>query len=196
MRLWATLGNLYRIGAVLVLLGLIPLGSLAWTRYQVYGTDDQFLTYAAAVVVTIVVAWLYWMFKPVLVSGRPMIIGPILRFLVGLGAILSVVFSLGFALIPIGIVYLLTADPDPRDYQRSSAKRSGPRFKPPSNFQPSGRVGPSGATVYSDVSRTLLVGHFESYIPIQVLDERDGYSRVVAATGESGWVDSRTVGSL
>ena len=47
------------------------------------------------------------MFKPVLVSGRPMIIGPILRFLVGLGAILSVVFSLGLALIPIGIVYLL-----------------------------------------------------------------------------------------
>lgn len=196
MRIWATLGNLYRIEAILGLLGIIPLASLAWDRYQLYGADDRFLTYAAVIVVGLVISWLLWMFKPVLISGRPMVIGPILRFLVGLGAILSVVFSLGLALIPIGIVYLLTADPDPRDYQRASAPRSGPRFKPPSNFQPSGRVGPSGATVYSDASRSVLVGHFESYIPIQVLDQRDGYSRVVAATGESGWVDSRTVGSL
>ena len=124
-----------------------------------------------------------------------MIIGPILRFLVGLEPSCPL-SSPWTGPIPIGIVYLLTADPDPSDYQRSSPKRSGPRFKPPSNFQPTGRVGPSGATVYSDASRTMLIGHFESYIPIQILDERDGYSRVVAATGESGWVDSRTVGSL
>jgi len=196
MRLWATLGNVARISAVFGVLSGAYAGYQAISRFQIGGADNVVRTEALATVIFLAVAVLLWLLKPVLISNRPPIIGPIVRILVVVYVILWVIGTLGLGLIFIGIVYLFTATPSPYEYASSGPRQQVPKFRAPSNFQPSGRVGPSGATLYSDSMRTELVGHFDSYIPIQVLEERNGFSHVVAGTGQSGWIDARTVSAL
>lgn len=215
-RIWATLGNLYRIEAFFGALGLIALTYSAIQRFQVVGADSVVLQYAAVIVVGLVICSLLWMIKPVLISNRPRIIGPIVRILIGgsfllgwlvLAALLATYYQYrgvveavllaAFAnFVYFGIVYAFTGEPAAYEYARAAPQQQAPRYKAPANFAASNRVGPSGAMLYSDAMRTELIGQFESYVPIQVLEQSGGFSRVTAATGQSGWVDSRTVGAL
>jgi hypothetical protein len=195
-RLWATFGNIARISAVfsVALVGLT--GYRAIERYQVVGVDPNVTRDAAAGALFLVVAVVLWLLKPVLITNRPAIIGPIVRLLVAIYMVLWVIATLGIGLIVIGIVYLVTAEPAAYEHARAAPGPQAPKYRAPTNFQPTNRVGPSGAMIYSDALRTELIGQFESYVPIQVLDQSGGFSRVTAATGQSGWVDNRTVGAF
>jgi len=196
MRLWATLGNVARISAIFGVLTGAYTGYQAIQRFQIGGDGNIVRTQAIATVVFLAVAVLLWLLKPVLISNRPPIIGPIVRVLVVVYMVLWVIGTLGLGLIFIGIVYLFTATPSPYEYARSGSRQKAAKFKAPTNFEPTGRVGPSGAMLYSDSQRSALIGQFESYIPIQVLEERNGFSHVVAGSGQSGWVDNRTVSAV
>lgn len=187
--MWAAFGNILRISAVFMLIGA-ALG--AQSTLGLIGTqrdDTVALLLGAFSAVMAVLAILYWLAKPALVSGRPFFV----RWLVGLYMAWWVISSLGFALIFIGIVYLFTGEPEPEPSFWRTERPASPRYKRPVDWQPSGKVGMSGAMVYSDPQRTDALGIFDSGIPVQVTDERDGYARVIAATGLAGWIDTRTL---
>lgn len=195
-RMWATFGNIARISAVFSFLLVGLTGYRAIERYQVVGVDGNVTRDAAAAALFLVTAVVFWLLKPVLITNRPAVVGPIARAIVVVYMILYVIGTLGLGLILIGIVYLFTGEPASYEYARAAPGPQTPKYKAPTNFQASNRVGPSGAMLYSDAMRTELIGHFESYVPIQVIEQSGGFSRVTAATGQSGWVDSRTVGGL
>jgi hypothetical protein len=47
--------------------------------------------------------------------------------------------------------------------------------------------------LYSNAEQDASVGILDSFVPVQVLDRRGGLANVVAATGEGGWVDLRSL---
>jgi len=190
LRMWATFGNILRINAVLGLIGAALGVQSTLDLLRTHRSDDLVLIIGTLSAAMVVIAVLYWLAKPALVSGRPFFV----RWLVGLYMALWVFSSLGFALIIIGVFYLFTGEPDIEERRwRSPEAPAAPRYRKPINWQPSGKVGPSGAMVYSDPQRTDHLGLIDSGIPVQVTDERDGYARVVAATGFAGWIDNRTL---
>ncbi len=186
-RAWAAIGNVLRITAVFGYLG----GALAAYRaaqlYQMGAPGALTLPAVALTIATFVVAFLFWNAKGPLVSGNL-----IVRLVVGVWVLLSVISSLGLDLIFIGIVYLFTAEPDSSEVFRKG-KTPKPRFTPPADWLATGRVGPSGAMVYSNAHRETSLGMIDSWVPVQVMDKSNGYAKVVAATGEGGWIDARTL---
>ena len=72
-------------------------------------------------------------------------------------------------------------------------KEPKPRFKAPAGWYATGKVGPSGAMLYDGPGSGDAAGIFDSFTPVQVVDKQGGYARVVAATGQGGWIDLRTL---
>ena len=134
-----------------------------------------------------VVSVIVWNLKGPLVSGNV-----IVRLIVGVYMLLWVISTVGLGLVFIGIVYLFTGEPASYDLVRKG-KPAKSRFKAPRNWQPTGRIGPSGATLYTQAAGGAPVGILDSWVPVQIVDKRNGLARVVAATGEGGWMDVRTV---
>lgn len=184
-RAWATVGNVLRIYAVFGYLA----GAVAvyWTvqRYQ-EGSSDQAILNGCLTLAILFLAILFWNAKGWLVHGDL-----IARLLAGIYMMFWVVSSLGTALIFLAVVYFFTGEPSSSDTEQAGPAK--PRHKQPANWQATGRVGASGAMVYSDTNRQSIVGMFESFIPVQVLDRKLGLVQVLAASGERGWIDSRTV---
>jgi hypothetical protein len=98
-------------------------------------------------------------------------------------------------LVFLGIAYLLTGEPEAKQSRvRNDVERpAAPRYRRPSNWQPTRRVGPSGTTVYYDPDRTMPVAMLDSDVPVQVTERGEGVAQVVAQTGLIGWVDVRTL---
>lgn len=190
-RAWAAIGNYYKINAAFLVVAGTLLGARAIDANQ-HGASSQFVLPIAALTVTsFAIAALLWNVRGFLIRGNL-----IARVLFGVPVLLSVIFSLGLALIwPFGVIYLFTGEPAAYEYYgfRGKSKEPPPRFKAPANWQASGRVGPSGAMLYRDPARTELTGIFDSYTPVQVVDRQNGLAHVVAATGQGGWIDLRTL---
>lgn len=186
-RVWATFGNILRLSAISGYLSGAFFSYAAFELYQRHVPTNQVLLPAALSVVSFVSAILLWNAKGPLVSGNVVV-----RLLVGLYMLWTVIGSLGIGLIFIGIVYLFTSEPASYDLVRKGKPPKSP-FKAPRNWEPTGRIGPSGATLYTDAARGAPSGILDSWIPVQILDKRNGLARVIAATGEGGWIDVRTV---
>ncbi len=186
-RTWAAIGNILRISAVFGYLSGAVLGYRAIELNQRVATANLVPLYAGGAFVAFFVAVLLWNLKGPLIRGNL-----IARVLVGAYMLLWIISTLGFALIFIGIVYLFTGEPD-NGYFFTTEKQSKPRNKAPHDWQPTGRVGPSGAMIYSTSNRASSIGILESSIPVQVMDKRNGLAQVVAASGEGGWIDVRTL---
>ena len=54
-------------------------------------------------------------------------------------------------------------------------------------------MGPSGATLYKGPVSEEPDGYFDSWTPVQVVESQNGLAHVVAATGQRGWIDVRTL---
>ena len=186
-RTWAAIGNVLRISAVFGYLSGAVLGYKAIQLNQQGMAGDLVALTAGGAGVAIVIAILLWNLKGPLIRGNL-----IARVLVGAYMLLWVVSTLGLGLIFIGIVYLFTGEPEAIDFY-TKQREAKPHFKSPSGWRATGRVGPSGAMLYSDAQRQENVGMFNSGVPVQVMDKRNGLARVVAATGEGGWIDVRTL---
>jgi hypothetical protein len=187
-RAWAAVGNVLRINAVFGYLGGAVLAYRTVELKQQGSPNDLVFLAGGATVATIFFSILLWNAKGPLISGNF-----IVRLLVGVWMLLGIVSSLGFDLIFIGIVYLFTGEPATNEIFRSGGEAPKSRFKAPQNWRPTGRIGPSGATVYSAADRTASVGILDSWIPVQVMDKRNGCAQVVAQSGEGGWIDVRTL---
>jgi hypothetical protein len=186
-RVWATFGNILRLSSLgFYLIGGL-LGYSAIQLYQARVPIDRVLVPVGFGALCFVAAILLWNAKGPLVSGNF-----IVRLIVGLYMLTYVVTSLGTALIFIGIVYLFTGEPASYDLVRKG-KEPKPAFKPPRNWEATGHIGPSGATLYTDATSGQPAGILDSWIPVQVTDKRNGLARVTAATGEGGWIDLRTL---
>jgi hypothetical protein len=183
--MWAAVGNLLRFYALLSFLG-IGLAATNLSDLERYGVPIE--PVLAIGLISIVINILLWMAKPALISGSPFFA----RWIIGLWLLLGIVTSFGLSLIPLAIAYLLTGEPETETFFRQDQPVK-PRFTPPRDWQPSGRVGASGATVYEDADRGEPVAMLESFLPVQVMDRRRGYTRVVAASGAAGWIDDRTL---
>jgi hypothetical protein len=96
---------------------------------------------------------------------------------------------------PFGVIYLFTGEPAAYDYYgfRGKGKEPKPRFAAPADWRPTGRVGPSGAMLYARPDSPDSAGIFDSFTPVQVVDKQNGFAHVVAATGQRGWIDDRTL---
>jgi hypothetical protein len=186
-RIWATFGNILKISAVFSFLGGGLLGYRAIQTNQLGGPRDLVLALTAGTILSFVLAVVFWNLKGPLIRGNL-----IARIPVGLYMLLYVIGSFGFGLLFIGIVYLFTSEPDAVDFYRPD-KPAKPRFAPPPNWQQTARVGPSGAMLYGSAARESAVGIFDSWLPVQVVEKRHGVAHVIAATGERGWIDDRTL---
>jgi hypothetical protein len=186
-RAWAAIGNYLRIGAAFSYIGAAILGYLAIDASQHGASGSVVQRYSIVAVISFVSAVLLWNAKGPLVSGNL-----IVRLIIGVWMLLGVITSLGLLLIVLGIIYLFTGEPDSSEtFGRVKAPKQ--RFKAPANWRATGHIGPSGATVYSDAVGGHPVGIFDSFTPVQVTDRRAGLAHVVAATGESGWIDTRVL---
>jgi len=189
-RFWAAIGNVLRLSAFVgFIVGLI-LAYAAIQDYQSGATGQLFVGRAIGAAVFLILSVLLWLTKAVLVSGRPFIV----RWLVGAYMLFWVISTLGIGAIVIAIAYALTGDDV--DWKSDQHTRNAPRVympKPPANWSASGRVGPSGASVYTDASRSESLGVFDSYVPVQIVDRRSGFAYVIAASGARGWIDQRTL---
>jgi hypothetical protein len=188
--MWAAIGNLLRLYSVLTFIGL----ALSVTSLPtLLGSDfppELVTPLVIFLLIDIVIAILLWMAKPALVSGSPFFV----RWLVGLWVVLSIIGSLGFYLVFIGIAYLLTGEPETESVFAYDREPPKPRYKPPKDWRPNGRVGPSGAMAYADSGREApMVAMFESSLPVQIVERRDGFTRVIASSGAAGWIDDRTL---
>lgn len=185
--MWAAIGNVLKIFSLPMFLstGLIAYNAMRLAQTQT--PREVIILTAGFGVVTLVFALLFWNAKGFLISGNA-----VARFLAGLYMLLWIVSSLGLALLFIGLAYLVTSEPEPESGwdERRPIK---PRFTKPRNWLPTGKVGPAGAMVYSNAEQDASVGIFDSFIPVQVLDRRNGLAHVVAATGEAGWIDLRSL---
>jgi len=189
--MWATIGNVFKISAAFGFVG---------TTFLAYGLIDanqrgirKELIPALAVMTVLSYAFciLCWNIKGPLIRGNP-----IARIIFGGWTLLAVIFSFGLNLIWIGIVYLFTSEPAAYDYYGmfgSRDKEPKPRFKTPVDWQATGRVGPSGATLYEGPEPEESAGIFDSWTPVQVVEKQNGFAQVVAATGQHGWIDVRTL---
>jgi hypothetical protein len=184
---WAAIGNVYRISAVVSYLAVASFGYSAIQLNQQGAPSDVVLRPAAIAVFCFVAAVLMWNSRGPLVSGNL-----IVRLVAGLFMISWFISTAGLGLVFLGIVYLFTGEPDSSEtYRPGKAPKS--RFKPPRAWRATGRVGASGATLYADSSRGAPAGIFDSWTPVQVTDKQNGLAQVVAASGEKGWIDLRTL---
>jgi hypothetical protein len=188
VRTWATLGNVLRIFSLPLFLGSAVAGYRVLEIAQAGAPTNAMLIAALMGIVGFVISVLFWWAKGPLISGSL-----VARFLVGLYMLLWVISSLGFAVLVILVVYLFTSEPETYSGVFNRPKPAQPRFAPPQDWQANGRVGPSGAMAYSDADQGASVGVFYSGIPVQVTDKRNGLAQVVAASGERGWIDVRTL---
>ena len=188
-RTWAAIGNVLRISALGTFLGAGVGAVVTYEAIEQGASTSRILGFGVATVVSLIFGILYWMAKGPLVSGSP----SFARWIAGVVMILWIVSSLGFALILFGIVYAFTTEPD--DYRGilAAPEPVKPRFAPPVNWHATGRIGPSGATAYSDIDRAGMVAILDSYIPVQVMELQNGLAHVVASSGERGWIDARTL---
>jgi len=190
-RLWATIGNMFKIYAVLAFLTGIGLGYQAFQGKQLGLPGDLPLVLGIFCAITFACAFLFWNIKGPLIRGNV-----IARVLFGGWVLLAVITSLGFYLIFVGIVYLFTSEPAAYDYYGMFGNRDKepkPRFKAPTGWYATGKVGPSGAMLYNGPGSGDAAGIFDSFTPVQVVDKQGGYARVVAASGQGGWIDMRTL---
>jgi hypothetical protein len=191
LRLWAAIGNIFRVFAVLSLIsGVFAVVSVI-NLYRTRAGDNLVFISGAFAALILVVAFLFWEAKPALVSGSPFWA----RWVAAIYMVLWLISSLGLALVLVGIAYLLTGDPESTGvrWRREPEHPVAPRYRPPVNWQPTRRVGPSGTTVYYDPDRTLPVAMLDSNVPVQVTERGEGVAQVVAQTGLIGWVDVRTL---
>ncbi len=186
-RAWAAIGNVFRISAVVGYLLCAVFASRAVELQQQRAPASPILAQAGGAVLFLVAAILLWNLKGPLIRGNLLV-----QLLAGAYMILWVISTLGLGLILIGIVYLFTGQPDD-SYFHGKQRPPRQRFKRPSDWRPTGRVGPSGATFYSDANRAAACGIFNSSTPVQVTDRRNGYANVVTELGEGGWIDLRTL---
>src|SRR3954452_14311670 len=186
-RMWATFGNILRFQAIFLFLGGGLGGYRAIQLSQAGLGRDQVIPVAGITIGTFLLAVLLWNLKGPLVSGNMLA-----RIPVGLLMLLSVVLSLGTGLITIGIFYLFTGEPQAYDTYRQgkSAKR---QFSAPRGWHATAHIGPSGAMAYSQSTRDGSTGIFDSWTPVQVTERKNGLAKIVAATGQAGWIDVRTV---
>ena len=187
VRVWAAIGNVLKISAAIGFLVALLIGQRAWELYQHDARDALVMETAIGAVVMLLASVLCWNLKGFLVRGNL-----IARVLIGLYMLGWVISTLGIGLVVIGIVYLFTGEPSTYD-RTGGGKKQKPRFKAPSNWQPTAKVGPSGAMLYTDEYRMDSSGIFDSWTPVQVRDKRSGAAYVVAASGEGGWIDARTL---
>jgi hypothetical protein len=186
-RAWAAIGNYLRITAAISYMVAAMMGYWAIDASQHGAPGSVVQRDAIGAVVFLVGAVLFWNLKGPLVSGNL-----IVRLIVGVWTLGYVISSLGLFLVVLGIIYLFTGQPDSSEtYRKGRAPK--PRFKAPHSWQATGRVGPSGATIYSDAIGGDQAGIFDSFTPVQVTDRRDGLAHVIAATGEHGWIDTRVL---
>jgi hypothetical protein len=187
--MWATLGNILRLSAFSAFLLTGLAGYRAITLNQVSGPRDEVILYAVAAIVSFVMAVLLWNLKGPLISGNFVV-----RSLVGLYFLIGIVGSLGLSLIFIGIVYLFTSEPEiASNYGYRSDAPPRPKISPPRGWRQTGTIGPSGAMAYGDEHRDGSTEIFDSWTPVQVTDRKNGLAHVVAATGQRGWIDVRTL---
>jgi hypothetical protein len=191
LRLWAAIGNIFRVFALLSLISGVLAVFNVINLYRARAGDNLVIFLSILAAVILVIAFLFWEAKPALVSGSPFWA----RWVAGVYVVLWLISSLGLALVFIGIAYLLTGDPEPGEtrWRREPDRPAAPRYKRPSNWQPTRRVGPSGTTVYYDPDRTMPVAMLDSNVPVQVTERGEGVAQVVAQTGLMGWVDVRTL---
>jgi hypothetical protein len=187
-RMWAAIGNLLRIGALWSFLASAVMAYLAVDPSQAPAPTVPVLVFAVLAVVNFVIGMLGWMAKGPLVSGNSVV-----RLLVGLYMLLAIVGTLGLILPIILIVYLFTSEPETYTGMWARRTPAKPRFTAPRDWGANGRVGPSGAMLYSDTDQRASVGIFESGIAVQVVGRQDGWAEVVASSGERGWIDVRTL---
>jgi hypothetical protein len=186
-RIWAAIGNILKISAFFGYLAGAVAGYQTFQLNDLGAQNDLVLRAGAVTVAILVFSVIMWNLKGPLVSGNF-----IVRLIVGVYMLLWVISTAGFGLIFIGIVYMFTGEPASYDLVKKGKPPKSP-FKAPRNWQPTGRIGPSGATLYTDAARGAPAGILDSWIPVQIVDKRNGLARVVAATGEGGWIDVRTV---
>jgi hypothetical protein len=183
-RSWAAIGNVLKISAAFGFLSCLYLADRAFNRAV---PEEWVNSLWIAVIGGFVLSIVLWNLKGPLVRGNLWVRVPI-----GLYMIFWVVGTLGLGLIWILIVYMFTGEPSTYD-RTPRGKAPKPRFKEPANWQPTAKVGPSGAMVYADPYREAASGILDSYTPVQVVDKQGSAARVVAASGESGWIDLRTL---
>ena len=190
-RLWATIGNIFKIYGFFGFLTGLFLGYAALQADQRGDPEKLAVLIGTLAGVDLLLAVLFWNIKGPLIRGNL-----IARVLFGGQVLLSIIFSFGINLIPFGIVYLFTGEPSAYDYYPmfgGKAKEPAPRFKAPRNWHRTAEVGPSGATFYSDANGGDAAGVLDSFTPVQVTERRDGLAHIVAATGERGWIDLRVL---
>jgi hypothetical protein len=186
-RMWATLGNILKSSAIFSFLGVGLLGYRSIQLYQSGAPRDLIWPLAGLAVVSFLFSVLLWNLKGPLVSGNF-----IARFFVGLYFLMGVIGSLGFNLLIIGVFYLFTGEPSTYETERQG-KNAQPQYSPPKNFHATAAVGPSGAMAYGGEHRDGTVEIIDSWTPVQVMGKKNGLVEVVAATGQRGWIDSRTL---
>jgi hypothetical protein len=189
--MWAAIGNVFKISAAFGLVGTTLLAYGLIDANQRGIRKELIPPLAVVTVLSYAFCILCWNIKGPLIRGNLLA-----RIVFGGWILLGVIFSFGFSLIYLGIVYLFTSEPAAYDYYGmfgSRDKEPKPRFKAPADWQATGHVGPSGATLYADSDRTESAGIFDSFTPVQVVERQNGLARVVAATGEGGWIDQRTL---
>jgi len=191
LRLWAAIGNIFRVFAVLTFLGGVFAVFGTINLYRARAGDNVVFLAGAVAALILVLAFLQWEAKPALVAGSPFWA----RWLGGVYTSLWVIGSVGLGLVLIGVAYLLTGEPDASALHRSNEveRPVAPRYRRPTNWQPTRRVGPSGATVYYDPDRTMPVARLDSDVPVQVTERGEGVAQIVVQTGVMGWVDVRTL---
>ena len=182
-REWAAIGNVLKISAAFGFLASLFIADSAYNRRL----PADYVPVAWAVAIgTLLLSVLLWNLKGPLVRGSWFV-----RVPVGLYMLVWVIASLGTGLIWIGIVYLFTGNPSAYDAAPKGKAPKGP--KAPRNWSPTAKIGPAGAMLYRDSTRVDASGIFDSYTPVQVVDRQASAARVVAANGESGWIDLRSL---
>jgi len=190
LRLWAAIGNIFRVFAILSLIGGLVAVLNTVNLFRGRAGDNVVFISGAFAALILVIAFLFWEAKPALVSASP----GWARWVAGIYVVLWIVSTVGAALLFIGLAYFFTGEPEtPSVWRREPDRPAPPRHRPPANWQATGKVGLSGATVYSDPQRQEPVGILDSEVPVQVLDLGGGVARVVAKTGLGGWIDARTL---
>jgi hypothetical protein len=185
--MWAALGNTLRAFAFGGFFATALLGYRAYELYRSTGTSSYMWSLVAGAVFTLVIATLLWNLKGSLVAG-----GTLSRSMGAAFTLLAVIGSLGTALIVIGVVYFLTEEPQTYD----SDGRPVPRkvhYATPRGWKATATVGASGAMAYQDEHRDGQTSLLDSFTPVQVTGRKNGLVRVVAITGQTGWIDARTV---
>ena len=189
--MWAAIGNVFKISAAFGFVGttLLAYGLIDASQRGI--RKELIPPLAVITILSYAFCVLSWNIKGPLIRGNLLA-----RIVFGGWTLLGVIFSFGFSLIWLGIVYLFTSEPAAYDYYGtfgSRDKEPAPAFKTPTDWQLSGHVGPSGATLYKGPVTEEPDGYFDSWTPVQVVERQNGFAQVVAASGQHGWIDLRTL---